>query len=223
MTALFACEAPKTLEGLNWLACYLTTGKHMAFYGSFLTVIALLAVTAPLAMMFGFGGALASRSSLLPVRLIGKGYIAMVRGVPDIVFFLFMPIAFDQIFEYMRHKISCPDVTEPVRQGNDFVVCKIAKLPLSNADQWVHELYGFCACLIILCDCLWRFCWQYSSWRHEGCAKSQIETASAYGMTEPACFQAHYLSANVALRTAGLIKSVADFDQSDAVIILAWR
>ena len=56
MTPLFACEAPKTLEGLNWLACYLTTGKHMAFYGSFLTVIALLLITAPLAMIFGFGG-----------------------------------------------------------------------------------------------------------------------------------------------------------------------
>ena len=66
-------------------------------------------------MIFGFGGALASRSSLLPLRLIGKGYIAMVRGVPDIVFFLFMPIALDQA-EYLRHKILCPEVTEPIRQ-----------------------------------------------------------------------------------------------------------
>ena len=132
MQDFFACEAPKTLEGLHWLACYLTTGKHMAFYGSFLTVLVLLAVTAPLAMIFGFGGALASRSSLLPLRLIGKGYIAMVRGVPDIVFFLFMPIALDQIFEYLRHKILCPEVTEPIRQGNDFVVCKIAKIAIGE-------------------------------------------------------------------------------------------
>ena len=140
---MFACEDPKSLEGLMWFACYLTTGKHMAFYWSFVTVMLLLGLTAPLAMIFGFGGALASRSAILPVRLFGKGYIAMVRGVPDIVFFLFMPIAIDQLLEYLRHKILCPEVTEPVRQGNDFVVCTIAKLPLGASDQWVHEVYGF--------------------------------------------------------------------------------
>ena len=189
MTALFACEAPKTLEGLNWLACYLTTGKHMAFYGSFLTVIALLALTAPLAMLFGFGGALASRSAIMPVRLIGKGYTAMVRGVPDIVFFLFMPIAFDQIFEYIRHKIYCPDVTEPVRQGNDFVVCKIAKLPLSSADQWVHEIYGFMLASLSFAIVFGAFAGNILYGAMKAVPKSQIETAASYGMTERLIFR----------------------------------
>ena len=189
MTALFACEAPKTLEGLNWLACYLTTGKHMAFYGSFLTVIALLALTAPLAMLFGFGGALASRSAIMPVRLIGKGYTAMVRGVPDIVFFLFMPIAFDQIFEYIRHKIYCPDVTEPVRQGNDFVVCKMAKLPLSSADQWVHEIYGFLLASLSFAIVFGAFAGNILYGAMKAVPKSQIETAASYGMTERLIFR----------------------------------
>ena len=189
MTALFACEAPKTLEGLNWLACYLTTGKHMAFYGSFLTVIALLALTAPLAMLFGFGGALASRSAIMPVRVIGKGYTAMVRGVPDIVFFLFMPIAFDQIFEYIRHKIYCPDVTEPVRQGNDFVVCKIAKLPLSSADQWVHEIYGFMLASLSFAIVFGAFAGNILYGAMKAVPKSQIETAASYGMTERLIFR----------------------------------
>lgn len=189
MTALFACEAPKTLEGLNWLACYLTTGKHMAFYGSFLTVIALLALTAPLAMLFGFGGALASRSAIMPVRLIGKGYTAMVRGVPDIVFFLFMPIAFDQIFEYIRHKIYCPDVTEPVRQGNDFVVCKMAKLPLSSADQWVHEIYGFMLASLSFAIVFGAFAGNILYGAMKAVPKSQIETAASYGMTERLIFR----------------------------------
>ena len=79
----------------------------MAFYWSFITVLLLLALTAPLAMLFGFGGALASRSAILPLRLLGKGYIAMVRGVPDIVFFLFMPIAIDQLLEYLRFRSDC--------------------------------------------------------------------------------------------------------------------
>ena len=189
MTALFACEAPKTLEGLNWLACYLTTGKHMAFYGSFLTVIALLALTAPLAMLFGFGGALASRSAIMPVRVIGKGYTAMVRGVPDIVFFLFMPIAFDQIFEYIRHKTYCPDVTEPVRQGNDFVVCKIAKLPLSSADQWVHEIYGFMLASLSFAIVFGAFAGNILYGAMKAVPKSQIETAASYGMTERLIFR----------------------------------
>ena len=189
MHDFFACEAPKTLEGLHWLACYLTTGKHMAFYGSFLTVLVLLAVTAPLAMIFGFGGALASRSSLLPLRLIGKGYIAMVRGVPDIVFFLFMPIALDQAFEYLRHKILCSEVTEPIRQGNDFVVCKIAKLPLGNADQWVHELYGFALASLSFAIVFGAFAGNILHGAMQAVPKSQIETASAYGMNSRLVFR----------------------------------
>ena len=39
--------------------------------------------------------------------------------------FLFVPIALDQGFEHLTI-LMCPDVLEPVRQGNDFVVCTIA-------------------------------------------------------------------------------------------------
>jgi polar amino acid transport system permease protein len=88
-----SCSDPVNLETFNWFACYLTSGKHMAFYWSFLTVFLLLAVAAPMAMLFGFGGAVLSRSNNFVMRLIGKGYIAMVRGIPDIAFFLFVPIA----------------------------------------------------------------------------------------------------------------------------------
>ena len=38
------CVDPDTLSGLTWLSCYLTTGKHMAFYVSFGVVLLLLAV-----------------------------------------------------------------------------------------------------------------------------------------------------------------------------------
>ena len=52
-----------------------------------------------------------------------------MRGVPDIAFFLFFVIALDQAFEWIRHKVKCPDWDEPIRQGNDFIVCQAAKLP----------------------------------------------------------------------------------------------
>ena len=86
------CEDPATLDGLVWLSCYLTTGKHMSIYWAVGTVLLLLAITAPAALAFGFAGASAARSQLAPLRWIGKGYIAIVRGIPDIAFFLFFVI-----------------------------------------------------------------------------------------------------------------------------------
>ncbi|MCH2555133.1 MAG: ABC transporter permease, partial [SAR116 cluster bacterium] len=85
------CEEPSLLNGLAWLGCYLITGKHMAFYLSFGTVLLLLAITAPSALLFGFGGALASRSSIAPLRWFGRGSLALVRGRPAIRFVRFVP------------------------------------------------------------------------------------------------------------------------------------
>lgn len=183
------CAEPKTLEGFQWLACYLTTGKHMAFYTSFGTVLLLLLITAPAALLFGFGGALASRSAIAPLRWFGKGYIAMVRGVPDIVFFLFMPIALDQGFEYLRHKLLCPEVLEPVRQGNDFVVCKIAKLPLGSSAQWVHESYGFALAALSFAIVFGAFAGNVLYGAMKAVPKGQIETGAAYGMTPSVIFR----------------------------------
>ena len=95
----------------------------MSLYWSVGTVLLLLAITAPAALMFGFGGAAAARSSFTPLRWFGKTYMALVRGVPDIAFFLFFVIALDQGFEWARHQVLCPDWTDAIRQGNDFVVC----------------------------------------------------------------------------------------------------
>ena len=128
------CSDPSVLDGLAWLSCYLTTGTHMLFYASFLVVLLLLVITAPIALLFGFGGAMASRSRIAPLRWLGKTYTSMVRGVPDIVFFLFVPIALDQGLEWLRHQALC-DSDAPVRQGNDFVVCAAAKLPLSTSPE----------------------------------------------------------------------------------------
>jgi polar amino acid transport system permease protein len=158
------------------------TGKHMAFYLSFLTVLILLAITAPVAIIFGLLGAVGSRARLLPVRLLGRGYISVVRGVPDIVFFLFVPIALDQGFEYLRHRIMCPEVLEPVRQGNDFVVCAIAKLPLNSDPQWLHEIYGFALAVLSFAIVFGAFAGNTFRGAFEAVPRNQLETAEAYGM-----------------------------------------
>ncbi|MEM9579232.1 MAG: ABC transporter permease subunit [Pseudomonadota bacterium] len=182
------CTDPSQLSGLSWLSCYLTTTKHMSLYWSVLTVLTLLAITAPTALAFGFAGASAARAHFAPLRWLGKGYIAIVRGVPDIAFFLFFVIALDQAIEYLRHKVKCPDWTEPVRQGNDFVVCAAAKMPLGTADQWVHEMYGFATAVLTFAIVFGAFAANVLFGAMRAVPHAQLETAEAYGMSRRQTF-----------------------------------
>jgi polar amino acid transport system permease protein len=182
------CTDPSVLDGLPWLACYLTTGVHMNFYASFGTVLLLLAVTAPTALAFGFAGAAASRSRIAPVSWIGKLYTAMVRGIPDIAFFLFFVIALDQSLEWLRHQALCPDWTEEIRQGANFLVCPEAKLPRSNAAQSVHEAYNFALAVFTFAIVFGAFAANVLYGAMQAVPRAQMETAEAYGMTHRQAF-----------------------------------
>ena len=182
------CTDPDTLGTFQWFACYLTTGKHMSLYWSVLTVLTLLAITAPVALGFGFLGAMSARSHIPPVRWLGQAYIAVVRGVPDIAFFLFFVIALDQAFEWTRHKILCPDWTDPIRQGNDFIVCAAAKLPLSTSPQWVHEVYGFSLAVLTFAIVFGAFAANVLFGAMRAVPRGQLETAEAYGMSRRQTF-----------------------------------
>jgi len=182
------CVDPDSLGTFNWFACYLTTGKHMGMYWSVLTVLILLAITAPTALLFGFFGASAARSHVPPLRWFGKTYIAIVRGVPDIAFFMFFVIALDQMFEWIRHKVKCPDWTDPIRQGNDFIVCAEAKLPLGTAAQWVHETYGFFLAVLTFAIVFGAFAANVLFGAMRAVPHGQIETGEAYGMTRRQTF-----------------------------------
>jgi polar amino acid transport system permease protein len=182
------CTDPQALSGFRWMMCYLTTGKHLNLYWSFGTVLLLLAVTAPAALAFGFGGAMAARSRIPPVSFLGKGYIAVVRGVPDIVFFLFFVIALDQLFEWVRHQVKCPDWDQEIWQGNDFVVCAAAKLPLSTSPQWIHEVYGFFLAVLTFAIVFGAFAANVLYGAMRAVPRAQIETAEAFGMTHRQAF-----------------------------------
>ena len=182
------CTDPSLLEGLKWLSCYLTTGKHMSIYWAVLTVLGLLAITAPIALAFGFAGATAAGSGNMILRGLGKAYIAVVRGVPDIAFFLFFVIALDQGIEFLRHKVLCPDWAEPIRQGNDFVVCQAAKMPLGSSPQWVHESYGFALAVLTFAIVFGAFAANVLFGAMRAVPRAQLETAEAYGMTQRQTF-----------------------------------
>lgn len=160
----------------------------MSIYYAVFTVLLLLAITAPVALLFGFGGASAARSQIAPLRWLGKAYIAIVRGVPDIAFFLFFVIALDQGIEYLRHHWKCPDWGQPIRQGNDFVVCAQAKMPLSTADQWVHETYGFMLAVLTFSIVFGAFAANVLFGAMQAVPRAQLETAEAYGMSHRQTF-----------------------------------
>jgi polar amino acid transport system permease protein len=182
------CADPETLSSFWWMTCYLTTGKHLGLYWAFGTVLLLLAITAPAALLFGFGGAMAARSNFLPLQWFGKAYMSVVRGVPDIAFFLFFVIALDQAFEWSRHQILCPDWDQPIRQGNDFVVCDAAKLPLSTAPQYIHEIYGFGIAVLTFAIVFGAFAASVLFGGMRAVPRGQIETAEAYGMSHRQAF-----------------------------------
>jgi polar amino acid transport system permease protein len=184
-----ACADPKAIEGLTWLLCYLTTGKHLGFYASFGTVLLLLAVTAPAALAMGFAGAVAGRSRTAPLRWLGQGYMAAVRGVPDIVYFLFFVIALDQGIEWLVHQARCPDWTEPIRQGLEFRVCPEAKVPPGAAPEAVHAAYGFALAVVTFAIVFGAFAANVLAGAMAAVPAAQVETALAYGMTARQAFR----------------------------------
>ncbi|MEK9733914.1 MAG: ABC transporter permease subunit [Paracoccaceae bacterium] len=182
------CSEPETLGSFQWLLCYLTTIKHSELYKSVFVVLLLLAITAPVSLIFGFGGAMAARSRIWVINGLGRFYIAIVRGVPDIAFFMFFVIALDQLLEWVRHHAFCPDWSDAIWQGNDFVVCAEAKLPLSSAPQWVHDSYSFALAVLTFSIVFGAFASNVLFGAMRAVPAAQIETGEAYGMTRRQTF-----------------------------------
>lgn len=182
------CADPKAIEGLTWLTCYLTSAKHLDFYWSFVTVLTLVAITAPAALAFGFAGATAARSQFFPTRIVGKTYISMVRGVPDIVFFLFFVIALDQGIEYIKNLMVCEDGAWPW-QGLEFRVCQEAKVPLATSDAFWHDAYGFTLAVVTFALVFGAFVANVFFGAMQAVPRAQLETAEAYGMSHSQVFR----------------------------------
>lgn len=183
------CTDPSTLPDWQWMACYLTTASHFAMYRAVLVVLLLLALAAPLALAMGFLGALAVRSGNVALKAVGTVYVSMVRGVPDIIFFLFVPFAVDQGVEYLRHRLFCPDWSQPVRQGSDFIVCPAAKMPLATDPAWMHTVWGFSLALLAFALVFGAFAANTLNGAMNAVPRAQLETAEAYGMTRAQTFR----------------------------------
>ena len=175
--------------GFEWMSCYLTTKKHMNLYFSLFTVLGVMASAAPLAMLFGFGGMLAKRSANPVLKTFGVGYTNMVRGIPDIVIFMFVPLAVDMGIELLRHAVLCPSATTPIFQGVNFTPCRAAKFPSSLDAEWFHDTYGFLLAVFAYALVFGAFAANVLDGALKAVPAAQIETAKAYGMTPRQIFR----------------------------------
>ena len=185
---LAVCETPDQLTDVAWYICYLTNGKHLAFYVAFFKIIGLLAISAPMSLGLGFLVAIAARSEFLPLRLLSNSFVLLVRGIPDIAWFLFFVIALDQAFELLRHVTFCPSWEHNIWQGSNFVVCQEAKLPQGDAPDWIHELYAFLLAVITFSVVFGAFAANVIKGAMEAVPKAQIETAASFGMNKRQIF-----------------------------------
>jgi polar amino acid transport system permease protein len=94
----------------------------------------------------------------------------------------------DQGFEYLRHKVKCPGWDKPIWQGNDFIVCPEAKLPLSSSPQSVHEVYGFALAVLAFAIVFGAFAANVIYGAMRAVPRAQMETAEAYGMSHRQAF-----------------------------------
>jgi polar amino acid transport system permease protein len=157
-----------------WLG-YITNGKHLAWYGSFqFTIIAAIAGGA-LAVIFGLLGATFKTSTILPLRLVGSLYSSIVRGVPDVLFFLFFPLAFEQAVEWVMASRVCT-VESLAAQSAAWPPCKDANWFLGTpeylalASVSLGLVYGAFATNVI-----------HGALR--SVPRGQLEAARAYGMS----------------------------------------
>lgn len=182
------CQDLSQLSDLQWLACYLTTPKHQQFYWSFGIVFLLLALLVPLILGLGVAGAVARQSSNPFLSGSGLLYVSLVRGVPDILFFLFVPIALDQGFELVRHMVLCPDWQEPVYAGNEFNVCREAKLPLSSASIFVHDSHNFFLALVAFAFVFGAFAANIIDGALRAIDRGQVAAGLAFGLSRRQIF-----------------------------------
>jgi len=117
-----------------WLG-YLTNGKHLAWYASFQFTVAAAVFGGLFALLFGLLGASLKNSRVAALRLVGSTYANIVRGVPDVLFFLFFPLAFEQGVEAVVAINACAG--QPPAQPGAWPPCQAANWFLGTPEYLV--------------------------------------------------------------------------------------
>ena len=155
---------------------YLTNGKHLGWYASVQYTLAAMVFGALVALVLGLIAAAIRNSGPLPLRWLAAGYINIVRGVPDVLFFLFFPIAFEQGLEWIYATQVCTPETLALNTGQ-WPPCDAANLSFSKTEY-----------LILACVSLGIVYGAFVANVIAGALRAvplgQLEAARAYGMTK---------------------------------------
>ena len=158
---------------------YLTNGKHLGWYASVrFTLIAAFAGAA-LAVVFGLLGASLKQSTFPPFKLVGTVYTTIIRGVPDVLFFLFFPLAFEQTVEYFFARANCTPEE----------LAAVTTWPPCDGAQWYLSTTEY---LILACVSLGlvygAFAANVIHGAMQAVPKGQLEAAQAYGFSAKQVF-----------------------------------
>jgi polar amino acid transport system permease protein len=152
---------------------YFTNGKHLTWYASVQYTLAAALLGGTCALGFGLLGAGLRNARAASLRLIGSGYVNMVRGVPDVLFFLFFPLAFEQLVELIWAQSACSAVE----------LAQVARWPPCAAANWrlgtIEYLLLACVSLGIVYG---AFAANVISGAMRAVPRGQLEAARAFGM-----------------------------------------
>ena len=158
---------------------YLTNGKHLAWYASVRFTLIAAVAGAACAVFFGLIGAAMKMSRFMPLRMVGLAYTSVVRGVPDVLFFLFFPLAFEQTVEYIAALNAC--TPEQMASYTAWPPCQEAQWFLTTTDYLVLAcvslglVYGAFAANVI-------------HGAMQAVPRGQLEAARAYGFSPSQVF-----------------------------------
>ena len=159
---------------LFWLG-YFTNGKHLAWYASVQFTLAAAILGAALALLFGLFGATLKNSAFAPLRLLGSGYTNMVRGVPDVLFFLFFPLAFEQLAELIRAQAVCSPLELASTSG---------RWPPCDAANWFLDTFQYLMLASVSLGIVYgAFTANVIHGAMRAVPRGQIEAARAFGMS----------------------------------------
>ncbi len=164
-------------EAGTWFQ-YFTNGKHLAWYASVRFTLIAAVFGAMIAVLCGVLGAAARRSGFAPLRWLGLAYTTMVRGIPDVLFILFFPLAFEQLVEFVMSRGLC---SAEELAGSAWPPCDAAQWYLSTTEY-----------LIMACVSLGLVYGAFAANVVHGAMnsvpKGQLESARAFGFSNRQIF-----------------------------------
>jgi polar amino acid transport system permease protein len=162
------------MEDLAFWTSYLTNGRHLNWYISFQYTLYAALLGGFFALLFGLGGAALRNSPNIALRLAGATYTNMVRGIPDVLFFIFFPLAFEQLVELFLAQSACapgevaPSGTWPPCPAANWYLGTVEYLLLASVSLGI--VYGAFTANVI-------------SGALNAVPRGQLEAARAFGMS----------------------------------------